>query len=238
MLDAPAAFHELAGQPVEQFRMAWRRSLGAEVVVGLDEPASEVRLPDPVDGHPGRQRIAPVHQPAGQVHAVGRRARALASQRREDRGHPGSDHVSLAGEIAPQMHVRRTRVFGPLPHDHRGDEMRLSISKSREARVVVPERRRRAQHQLDQGSLLLSRPLARGVSKATRATGPWACLNARSSVASHAPLPLLEVWDACGTDPGGTLDLGRGSGRRAASSSGEASSRSGSSTLLKNAKSR
>ena len=76
LLEAPAALHELAGQPVEQLRMARRRSLGAEVVVGLDQAAAEVGLPDPVDRHPGRQRIAAIDQPPGQVHPVGRRARA------------------------------------------------------------------------------------------------------------------------------------------------------------------
>ena len=84
---APAAIHQLAGQPVEQLGMAGGRALGAEVVVGLDQAAAEIGLPDPVDRDPGRQRVAAIDQPAGQVQAIGRRARArilqAAARRRE-----------------------------------------------------------------------------------------------------------------------------------------------------------
>ncbi len=72
---APASVHELAGQPVEQLGMTGGRSLGAEVVVGLDQAAAEIRLPDPVDDDAGRERIAAIDQPARQVQAIGRSSR-------------------------------------------------------------------------------------------------------------------------------------------------------------------
>ena len=77
---APAPVHELAGQPIEQLGMAGGGALRAEVVVGLDQAAAEIRLPDPVHGDPGRQRIAAIDQPAGQVHAVRRSSRTRILQ--------------------------------------------------------------------------------------------------------------------------------------------------------------
>ena len=40
---------ELRRQPVEQLRVGRRRALRAEVLAGLDEPAPEELLPEPVD---------------------------------------------------------------------------------------------------------------------------------------------------------------------------------------------
>ena len=87
-LEAPAPVDELGGQPVEQLGMARRRALRAEVLVGLDEPPAEVRLPEPVDRDPGRQRVLRVDQPAGQVEPVGRLVRR-DRQRRQHGRHAG-----------------------------------------------------------------------------------------------------------------------------------------------------
>ena len=48
VLDVPAAFHELAGEPIKQFRMRWTRGLMAEIFGCLDEADAEIGLPEAV----------------------------------------------------------------------------------------------------------------------------------------------------------------------------------------------
>ena len=54
--EAPAGVHELAGQPIEQFRMAGRFALHAEILARADDARAEVRLPDAIHHHAGRRR--------------------------------------------------------------------------------------------------------------------------------------------------------------------------------------
>ena len=53
VLEAPAGFLELNGEPVEQFRMGGRGALGTEVVLRLHEAAPEVLLPHSINEHAG-----------------------------------------------------------------------------------------------------------------------------------------------------------------------------------------
>ena len=64
LLEAPAAIHELDGQPVEQFRMAGRVALSAEFLRRGDDPRAEIRLPDAVHGRPRGRRGLPIDEPA------------------------------------------------------------------------------------------------------------------------------------------------------------------------------
>ena len=57
MFEAPAGLAKLDGQPVEQFWVGGRGALGAEVVFGFDEAASEVLLPDTVDEDAGGEWV-------------------------------------------------------------------------------------------------------------------------------------------------------------------------------------
>ena len=53
-------------QPVEQFGMAGGLAQPAEIAGSANQAASEVILPDPVDDHPGRERVVGPAEPAGQ----------------------------------------------------------------------------------------------------------------------------------------------------------------------------
>ena len=83
VLHPPTRVDELRRQPVQQLRMRRGFAPQAEVVGSRDEARAEVFLPDPVDRDAGSQRIIPRYEPAGQVQAVGLRARGL------DRGQDG-----------------------------------------------------------------------------------------------------------------------------------------------------
>ena len=68
-LDAPAALDEGMGQPVEQLGMRRRLAVLAEVARRRDDPPAEMLLPDPVDHHPGGQRVVGARDPPRQRHA-------------------------------------------------------------------------------------------------------------------------------------------------------------------------
>ena len=61
----PAAVAVLRGQPIEEFGMARRLTLEAEVFARLDEPRTEQLLPEPVGRQPGRERLLGRHEPPG-----------------------------------------------------------------------------------------------------------------------------------------------------------------------------
>ena len=83
-LDVPAGADELGRQPVEQLGVRRRLALDAEVLGRLDQARAEMVLPDPVDGHAGRQRVVGTSQPARQAEAVARRAGGQRRQARRD----------------------------------------------------------------------------------------------------------------------------------------------------------
>ena len=69
----PAAPDELAGKPLEEFRVGRGIGLGAEVARRRDQPGAEVLLPDPVDDHAGGEASRSslgIGDPAGQARAA------------------------------------------------------------------------------------------------------------------------------------------------------------------------
>ena len=99
--------------------MARRRSLGAKIFLGLDQPDAEVAHPDAVDGDARRQRVVGRDEPAREVEAV---ARAVARrQRRGDGGkHVRGEYPALLvgpGEVAARQQVVLARLLG-VTHDH------------------------------------------------------------------------------------------------------------------------
>ena len=64
VLERPAVFDQLDGQPVEQFGVGRGFAVGAEVVGRGDDSAAEVVLPEPVDDDAGRQRLVGPGEPA------------------------------------------------------------------------------------------------------------------------------------------------------------------------------
>ena len=72
VLHVPPRVDELAGQPVEQFRMHRRFPLAAEIVEHPRQPRAEELLPEPVHHHPRGERVIAGHEPPGEVEAVGR----------------------------------------------------------------------------------------------------------------------------------------------------------------------
>ena len=65
-LQGAAVVAEIAGQPIEQFRVARRGAVPAKVVGRLDKTAAEVVLPDAVDHAAPDQRVIRVREPTGQ----------------------------------------------------------------------------------------------------------------------------------------------------------------------------
>src|SRR5438270_11159401 len=57
LFNRPALLHETAGQVIEQLRMSRRVTKLAEVTWSVDNASAKMMLPNPVDHHPGRQRV-------------------------------------------------------------------------------------------------------------------------------------------------------------------------------------
>ena len=65
-LDAPTAPDKPGGQPVDELRVVGAGAVAAEIVGGPDQSSAEMVLPDPIDHHPGRQRVFRAGDPLGQ----------------------------------------------------------------------------------------------------------------------------------------------------------------------------
>ena len=117
----PAALHELHGQPVEQFGMGRRRSLGTEILTGFDDAAAEVDLPDLINPHPRRQRIVSADQPCPQTEPI---LWTAGRERAQERGHMGLDFLTLLRPVAANTddgsRMRNARV---LRQDERGRDL-------------------------------------------------------------------------------------------------------------------
>ena len=123
LLLAPAVLDEVDGQPVEDVTVFGHGGPGAEVVGGLHEARAEERLPDPVDGHAGRERRLRVDEPPGESQPI---AWCVGRKRMQRRGHVRAD---LAERLVPRAAVEEVRraVLGmrPLGHvEHRGRWLR------------------------------------------------------------------------------------------------------------------
>ena len=112
-LEPPAVFDELAGQPVQELRMAWRRPGAAEVARRRDNAAAEVMPPEAVDHHAGGQRVLLARHPLGEDASAPRRFPLLARRRqldamlaKDDRKGRG-DLFGRTPGVAAQEHVSR-----------------------------------------------------------------------------------------------------------------------------------
>ena len=141
---APSRGDELGGQPVEQLGVRGLFAHGAEVGGGRDQPGAEMPLPEPVDLHPRRERIARVGEPVGQ----GRPPSRARRPRRGPRGNRARDRRRHAGGRAgrPPPSSRRSP---PQQVDRRGARARLGDpgALGRGAgRLASAASRRRARH--------------------------------------------------------------------------------------------
>ena len=148
----PVLIHQLASQPIEQLGMTWVRALGSEIVVGLDQAAAEIGLPDPIDDHPRGERVAAIHQPPRQIQPIGRCARTGIPERGQDVRHARRDEIALAREVASLVNVRDPRAAAALFHNHGRDELGLSSAQLLESLILGPETWLMSQHQLDQST--------------------------------------------------------------------------------------
>ncbi len=82
-LHAPAAIHQLGGQPVQQRGVARRLAVAAEVVHRRHDRPAEVPAPDVVDRHPRRERVGLVGDPAGEGQPTARAGRRIGRPGRE-----------------------------------------------------------------------------------------------------------------------------------------------------------
>ena len=79
----PSRGDESTRQPVEQLGVAGPFSRGAEVAGRLDQPSTEVVLPDSVDHHPRGERVAFRCERMRQIRAGRCRARTVSDRRRK-----------------------------------------------------------------------------------------------------------------------------------------------------------
>ena len=125
-LDRPAAIHEPPGQPIKQRGVQRPLAHPAEVVRCAHQAPAEVPAPEPIDHHPGRQGMANVRQPAGQLKATallvaengkvrpGQRARDVSRHRLAQRQMAAAKVDAQVGDIA-------------LRHAHRGRQDRCRL---------------------------------------------------------------------------------------------------------------
>ena len=104
MLDIPAAVDELGGQPIEQLRMRRRGPLRAKILGRLHDSLAEHQHPQPIDEHPGHQRIIAIDEPLGQIQAIRPAvcrppAAARRSERRASRYRPSRHANCRAARI-------------------------------------------------------------------------------------------------------------------------------------------
>src|SRR3569623_2708326 len=67
MLDAPASFNELAGQPIKQLRMRRRFAHYAEVIFAADQSVAKMVLPDAIRHNSRRQGIVGRSEPISEL---------------------------------------------------------------------------------------------------------------------------------------------------------------------------
>src|SRR5260370_31928254 len=121
LLDAPAAAHELHGQPVEQFGVRGLLAHLAEIIQRRDDALPEMVAPDAIDHHPRGQRIFPRAEPFGQRPSS---PRSAAIRRRifhwwiaviDYADKSGLHQWSAAFRIAADQEIRRRRLIAARP---------------------------------------------------------------------------------------------------------------------------
>ena len=80
--DGPALADELAGQPVQQFRVSRKASHAPEIGGGSDQPSTEMVMPNPVHQHPGGQWVGGAGDPLRQGLTTTRRGHTFLPDRR------------------------------------------------------------------------------------------------------------------------------------------------------------
>ena len=106
--------------------MAGELALGAEVLLGLDDPDAEELGPVAVDRHPGRQRVLRVDQPLRQRQPVHRRARRAGG------GAPWARRAATASPGSRKLPLRSSRgdaplLRGQLDHHRQGRDLGLGL---------------------------------------------------------------------------------------------------------------
>ena len=89
---------------IEQLRMRGSAAAGAEVVLRRYQAGAEMVLPDTVDHDAGRERIARVREPLGQLQpttAGARRQRVAAEDREESPRHQIARSFRIAALVQP-----------------------------------------------------------------------------------------------------------------------------------------
>src|SRR5437868_2531090 len=107
VFQAPAAVHELHGEPVEQFGMGRRLTLRAQIFRGGYEAGAEVGLPDSVHDGPRRRRSFSVYEPLGECES---RWNGVGWLRVQERGHTTVNELGRLQEIPSSQDVR----FAPI----------------------------------------------------------------------------------------------------------------------------
>ena len=109
MLNIPAAVHEFGRQPVQQFLVDRRFTLGADIVEDLRNSGPEKQLPKPVDEHACGQRVFAIGEPVAQI----KPGEALAPHRnllKEVRGPRLNDLAGSIHPVAPRQHADFPRL--------------------------------------------------------------------------------------------------------------------------------
>ena len=70
VLEGPVVPNEFARQPVEQFGVRRRETSCTEIAGRIDQSASEMKLPQAIDDHAGRQRVVARRDPFGEFAAA------------------------------------------------------------------------------------------------------------------------------------------------------------------------
>ena len=132
-LEAPIAGDELRGQPIEQLGVRGQRTLGAEVVLCLDNSAAEVTLPDAVHRYPGRQWVFLAYEPAGHVEAG---IAFLFRKGGQHRRGAGPNLNALVQKLAAQEHVCRPGRR-QLPHHEGARDFGLDLLYRRDCLLAL-----------------------------------------------------------------------------------------------------
>ena len=100
-LDAPAALDELLREKVEQLRMSRSRTANAEIRRSLDQPASEMMLPNAIDHYTRGEWILRISDPISQLSpATFVLARAYLDQLQRSGGLSPARLTAVRGELS------------------------------------------------------------------------------------------------------------------------------------------
>ena len=142
MLHVPAAFAELHGEPVEQFRMRRPLALRAEFIDLRAERVAEELLPEPVHKDARGERVLGRDEPVRQIEpretmAVRRLELRLEKARRRGR----DDFAAFVLPVSARQHAGDRRFHGFRHHDLRAtaaafENVALNPLQIRERRAV------------------------------------------------------------------------------------------------------